>query len=78
MSCITISYQLSANRSLSIIILCSIGVLLSAVISSDATKAPFLLIMDARTMKEMGRVVYEGAGIPRGAHGLFSAGSIPS
>ena len=46
---------------------------MSAVITTE--KAPFLLVMDAATMKEMGRVVFDGAVVPRGAHGLFTAGS---
>ena len=51
------------------------GVLVSVVISSDAEKAPFLLVMDAATMKEMGRVVFDGVVLPRGAHGSFRAGT---
>ena len=45
---------------------------MSAVIS--AKKAPFLLVMDAATMKELGRVVFDGAEVTRGAHGLFRTG----
>ena len=50
----------------------STGVLVSAVISSDEEKAPFLLVMDAATMKELGRVVFDKVAFPRGAHGLFT------
>ena len=54
---------------------CCTGVLVSAVISSDEEKAPFLLVMDAATMKELGRVVFDEVSFPRGAHGSFCANS---
>ncbi|XP_041446089.1 beta,beta-carotene 15,15'-dioxygenase isoform X2 [Xenopus laevis] len=46
------------------------GVILSSVVSSDPNKAPFLLILDAKTFQEMGRASVN-ANIHLDLHGIF-------
>ncbi|KAE8608289.1 hypothetical protein XENTR_v10011450 [Xenopus tropicalis] len=46
------------------------GVILSSVVSSDPNKAPFLLVLDAKTFQELGRASVN-ANIHLDLHGLF-------
>ena len=49
----------------------TIGVLLSAMLSSVPGRAPFLLVLDARSMEEVGRAEFPGTQMHKDIHGLF-------
>ena len=48
-----------------------IGVLLSAVLHKERKKAPYLLVLDAKTMDEVGRVEFKGVQMHKDFHGIF-------
>ena len=48
-----------------------VGVLLSAVLHTERKKAPFLIVLDAKTMDEVGRVQFEGIQMHKDFHGIF-------
>ncbi|KAL5499778.1 hypothetical protein EMCRGX_G011238 [Ephydatia muelleri] len=47
------------------------GVILSAVIHSDPEQNPFLLILDSKTMNEIGRAEFEEVKFHKDLHGIF-------
>ena len=48
-----------------------IGILLSAVLSRVPGRAPFLLVLDARSMEEVGRAEFPGIEMHKDFHGIF-------
>ena len=48
-----------------------VGLLLSVVLHMERERSPFLLVVDARTMDEVGRVEFEGVQIHKDIHGIF-------
>ena len=44
---------------------------MSAVLHKEGKKAPFLLVLDAKTMDEVGRVEFKGIQIHKDIHGIF-------
>ena len=49
----------------------SLGVILSAVIRTELGQHPYLLILDSKTMNEIGRAEFEGVKFPKDLHGIF-------
>ena len=49
-----------------------VGVILSSVLRSADGRSPFLLVLDARTFKEVARVEFDGVDIHRDLHGIFA------
>ena len=47
------------------------GVILSAVLRVDESQPPFLLVLDAATMSEIGRVEFPGIQWHKDIHGIF-------
>ena len=47
------------------------GVVLSAVLQKDEHKSPFLLVLDAKTMAELGRVEFPNIQMHKDIHGIF-------
>ena len=45
--------------------------ILSAVLHKERKAAPFLLVLDAKTMDEVGRVEFEGIQMHKDFHGIF-------
>ena len=54
-----------------------VGVILSSVLRNADGKSPFLLVLDARTFKEVARVEFEGIDIQKDIHGIFAPFSSP-
>ena len=48
-----------------------VGLLLSVVLHTKRKRSPFLVVVDARTMDEVGRVEFEGVQIHKDIHGIF-------
>lgn len=48
-----------------------LGLLLSVVHHTEREQSPFLLLIDAKTMDEAGRVEFEGVQIHKDIHGIF-------
>ena len=48
-----------------------VGLLLSVVLHMERERSPFLVIVDASTMDEVGRVEFEGVQMPKDIHGIF-------
>lgn len=46
------------------------GVVLTCIVVSDPNKAPFLLVLDAKTFKELGRAIV-GVELHLDLHGMF-------
>ena len=49
----------------------TIGLLLSVVLNVERKHSPFLLLVDAKTMEETGRVEFEGVQMHKDFHGVF-------
>ena len=49
----------------------SLGVILSAVIHTELGRNPYLLILDSKTMHEIGRAEFEEVQFPKDLHGIF-------
>ena len=47
------------------------GVILSAVVHKERQAAPFLVVLDAKTMNEVGRVEFQGIQMHKDFHGIF-------
>lgn len=50
--------------------LCDAGIILTCIVVSDPKQAPFLLILDAKTFKELSRVTVN-VGMHLDLHGMF-------
>ena len=50
-----------------------IGLLLSVVHHTESERSPFLLLVDAKTMDEAGRVEFEGVQMHKDIHGIFQS-----
>lgn len=46
------------------------GIVLTCVVKSDPKEAPFLLVLDAKTFKELGRAIVD-VEMPLDLHGMF-------
>ena len=53
------------------------GVILSSVLRNADGKSPFLLVLDARTFKEVARVEFDGVDMHKDIHGIFAPFSSP-
>ena len=53
------------------------GVILSSVLRNADGKSPFLLVLDARTFKEVARVEFDGVDMHKDIHGMFAPFSSP-
>lgn len=49
---------------------CSLGIILSSIVTSDPRKAPFLLILDAKTFTEVARATVD-VELHLDLHGMF-------
>ena len=48
-----------------------LGVILSAVIPTDLGRHPYLVVLDSKTMNEVGRAEFEQVEFPKDLHGTF-------
>ena len=53
------------------------GVILSSVLRNADGKSQFILVLDARTFKEVARVEFEGVDMHKDIHGIFAPFSSP-
>ena len=62
-----------SNNDLQLYIILSncIGLILSAILHTERRKAPFLVVLDAKTMSEVGRAEFNGIQMHRDFHGIF-------